>query len=180
MRTSLLILLLLLVGVAVPFWWSPYSASGRIALALADHDEAVLSQAVDVERLQRIVAHNVRTSHVVQRNATLDPRFQRAFEELIQQTMQEEVQRRTNRMEIWRLLQDALGRDLQGTRFERSVQLLRRGELEWRDLNSVYVGRPGAVRLLLRRSGVIWRVAAMQFPEPKVQLELRMSTSPPH
>jgi len=174
MRTSLLVLLLLLAGTALPFWWSPYSASGRLSLALADRDEQVLAQAVDMERLQRIVAHGVRTSHTVQRSATLDPKFKEAFDALVADVMQQEIERRTHPDAIRQLVQGALGQDLQGTRFERAQQVLRRDTLEWRDSSSVYVGSMNGVRLLMRRSGLVWRVVGLEFPEPK----LKFSSSP--
>jgi hypothetical protein len=172
MRTSLLIVLLLLAGAALPFWWSPYSASGRLALALAEQDEQVLAQALDMERLQRIVAYQVRTGHSVQRSATLDPKFQQAFDTLVEDLMQQEVERRTRPAEIRLLAQHALGADSRGTRFERAQQLLEQKALHWRDLSSVYLGPADRVRLLMTRSGLVWRVVGLEFPEPKLKLEI--------
>ena len=178
MRTSLLILVLLLAGAALPLWWSPYSASGNIALALAERDEATLGKAVDLQRLQRIVAHNVRTHHSVQRNPTLDPRLQAAMDALIEQTIQEEVQRRTRPAEIYQLLQGIFPAVPPGTRFQRALQLLRNGGLEWLDPSSVYVGGRTELRVLLRRSGLMWRAVGIEYPEPKVKLELRGGAAP--
>jgi hypothetical protein len=179
MRTSLLVLLLLLAGTALPFWWSPYSASGRLSLALADRDEQVLAQSVDIERLQRIVAHNVRTSHSVQRSSMLDRKFQEAFDALVADLMQQEIERRTRPETIRQLVQGALGTDLQGTRFERAQQVLGRDTLEWHDLSSVYVGSIDGVRLLMRRSGLVWRVVGLEFPEPKLKLQLQLGSGAP-
>jgi hypothetical protein len=172
MRTSLLILTLLLAGTALPFWWSPYSASGRLSLALTERDEQVLAQAVEMEQLQRMVAYHARSNHSVQRNTTLDPGIQRAFDALVEEAIREHVALRTRPAEIWRLLEAALGKDLQGTRFERARGLLERGTLEWRDLSSVYVGPAQQVRLRLQRSGLVWRVAGLEFPPPKIKLQL--------
>jgi hypothetical protein len=163
----------------LPFWWSPYSASGRLSLALVDRDEQVLAQAMDLERLQRIVAHNVRTSHSVQRSDTLDPKFQAAFDALVKDVMQREIERRTRPDTIMQLVQGALGTDLQGTRFERAQQVLGHDSLEWRDLSSVYVGSIDGMRLVMRRSGLVWRVVGLEFPEPKVKLKLELGRSPP-
>jgi hypothetical protein len=179
MRTSLLVLLLLLAGTALPFWWSPYSASGRLSLALADRDEQVLAQAMDLERLQRIVAHNVRTSHSVQRSDTLDPKFQAAFDALVKDVMQQEIERRTRPETIRQLVQGALGTDLQGTRFERARQVLGGDTLEWRDLSLVYVGSMDGMRLVMRRSGLVWRVVGLEFPEPKLKLQRELGRGPP-
>jgi hypothetical protein len=179
MRTSLLVLLLLLAGTALPFWWSPYSASGRLSLALADGDEQVLAQAMDLERLQRVVAHNVRTGHSVQRSATLDPKFQAAFDALVKDVMQQEIERRTHPETIRQLVQRALGADLQGTRFERAQQVWGRDTLQWHDSSSVYVGSMDGMRLLMRRSGLVWRVVGLEFPEPKAKLKLPLGRGPP-
>lgn len=175
MRTSLLIFLLLLAGTALPFWWSPYSASGRLAIALEEGDEAVLAAAIDVERLQRGVAYHVRTSYSIQRNPTLDPRYQEAFDALIEDVVRQEIERRTRRSEILQLVRRALGQPSQGTRFARAWQLLQREALQWRDASAVYIGAPDEARLLMTRSGLMWRVVALQFPEPKVQFEVPRS-----
>jgi len=172
MRTSLLILALLLAGTALPFWWSPYSASGQLAVALEERDAVVLNRSVDLERLQRLVAYHVRTSHSIQRNPTLEPTHQQAFDALVADSMRQEVERRTRHSEILQLLRRALGEDSHGTRFMRARQLMARDALEWRDLNSVYVGSPQQTRLLMIRSGLVWRVAGLQFPEPELRLEL--------
>jgi hypothetical protein len=176
MRTSLLILALLLAGAALPLWWSPYSASAGLALAIETSDTAVVARTVDLQRLQRIIAHHARTSRSLQRNLTLDPAYRQAFETLAADLINEEVARRTQPAAVLGLIRRALGPDSQGTRFMRARQLLERRALEWRDLSSVYVGSPDQVRLVMVRSGLMWRVVGLQFPDPRLKLELVQHT----
>jgi hypothetical protein len=176
MRTSLSIVLILLLGVAAPLWWSPYSQAARIALAIAERDATVLERAVDLQRLQHRVAVHTRSNYSVRISPALQANSQlrQTFEALAQQGIREEVQRRTRPEQVLQLVQRALGQESPGTRFERAVRLLRSDALVWRDLNSVYVGDAQDVRVLMTRSGLMWRIVGMQFAEPKVpRLELR-------
>ncbi len=63
----MLVLLLLVTGVALPLWWSPYSAAGRIALAIEERDATALQQTVSIERLRRAIAADVRANQSGQR-----------------------------------------------------------------------------------------------------------------
>src|SRR5262245_18048848 len=108
MRTSLLILALLLADSALPFWWSPYSASAQLSLALEEGDTTLLARAVDLEHLQHIVAHQVHTNHSIQRNTMLDPKYQVALDDLIADLLRQKVARRTRHEEILKLIRQTL------------------------------------------------------------------------
>lgn len=148
MRSSLWMLVLLFFGAAVPFWWAPYSAAGRIGLAVAQNDHSTLRQHVDWPLLQHAVAAHVREQLVTR--------------QVLDVSLEAEVNWQSNDAALVRLMGRAVGDAANGTRFERAWRLLRRGALEWHSDHEVYLGQ-GEPRLLMERHGVVWRVVGVKY-----------------